>query len=147
MAGALLAGALTGCVPGARPAPQSGPYIIEDDGGGNLVAAMVDRDRLARWGGPVEIAGECASACTIFASLPNACLRPESRLAFHAAADPQSGRIWPRANAFLQAFYRGDIATRFAASWSQSRDLHVISAQEAVRLDPGLRLCPPAAAQ
>ena len=66
-------------------------HAAEFDGGGRigdyleLVAAREDTTR-------IEIAGVCASACTIKLGAHHACVRADARLLFHAARDAD-GRV------------------------------------------------------
>ncbi|MFV0512488.1 MAG: hypothetical protein ACK5MY_02460 [Jhaorihella sp.] len=136
----IVALALTGCVDQReRPDGDDEVYTIENDGGGQVISAIADWNRLHDWGGPVEIRGYCNSACTIFASLPNACLAPESRYGFHSASI--AGVPAPHINLMLRQFYRGEIRDRFDDDWSDSTDLTRISVVEFKQLDPEVRLC------
>jgi hypothetical protein len=60
------------------------------DGGGRIgdYIAYVDNQRSL-----VEISGICASACTIKLGARQACIRKDAQLWFHAARNPNDGRI------------------------------------------------------
>lgn len=122
-----------------RPAPTTAPYVIEDDGGGQLLSAEADRAALLAWGGAVEIRGDCASACAIFTTLPNACLDPASRIGFHSA----NINLGPVGNAQVARHLRGDIRALFEAKWQfvPSDQIHWVPAETYVVLDPETRLC------
>lgn len=61
--------------------------VIRDDPGGNVDDRLVTIEVLRQSGERVEIAGWCASSCTLYLALPNACVRKSARLGFHG---PQS---------------------------------------------------------
>ncbi len=124
---------------GPGPA-HSVPHIIENNRGGFINEAIAERERLAAWGGAVEIRGVCNSACVIFATLPNACLSPDLQLGFHRSSSPIGSFV---GNAQLSRFFRGDVKRMFDTVWSQlpQGQSATISAQEFVRLDPQARIC------
>lgn len=117
------------------------PHRIVDDTGGNVLAYLAERERLRRWGGPVQISGLCASACTAFITLPNACLAPNAKIGFHSSRLPGVKVPVPMANAVLAGTYRGGIRRKYEQEWSKSLTSTYISAQEYVKLDPQTRLC------
>jgi hypothetical protein len=84
MTRALLAAALlAGCTTTAQHVAQSYPpnaIIIGPDTGGNAAAYIARAQQLRASGQPVVIAGDCHSSCTIYASLPNACVAPGASL-------------------------------------------------------------------
>jgi len=82
-----LAAALAASV-AAAPAYAAGPF----DGGGRIGDYLARVDRADARGAPVEIAGVCASACTIKLGARRACVRPDAELQFHAARNPD-GRV------------------------------------------------------
>ncbi|MGR3502949.1 hypothetical protein [Pseudaestuariivita sp.] len=113
----------------------SAPVVtILGDEGGNPGAYRDLRARLAASGTRVQL-GECNSACTMLMTLPNACLIPDTRFGFHTS---NVGGLF---NPMLAETYRAGILARFQAEWSQSERIQRITAEEAVALDPGLRLC------
>lgn len=155
-AGALLATALlalAACIPTvaplapvttSSPAPQSSgqePVVILNNRGGNVLQAVQRRNQLARWGGPVEVRGYCGSACTLFITLPNACLDPLGSVGFHAPRIPGTTIIPQGVDQIMGSFYRNGIRQRWDAEWKHSLDIKKISAAEYVRLDPQTRLC------
>ena len=64
------------------------PAVVENDPGGSLNDRLSMLEELD--GRQVEIAGDCASACTLFLSLENVCLRPNARLHFHGPTASQA---------------------------------------------------------
>lgn len=57
--------------------------VIENDNGGSAQDYI---DRAGRRE-PLELRGDCFSACTIYLSNPKACVHPDAILGFHAAYD------------------------------------------------------------
>lgn len=58
--------------------------VVENSPGGVIVEFEQLRDELRDIGANVYIKGYCASACTLFTTLPNVCVYPDSKLGFHA---------------------------------------------------------------
>lgn len=111
---------------------------IKNNGGGNLAAFQVERARLAQSDKIVRIEGYCASACTIFYSLDNACLASGATLHFHGAA----GIIDAVGDAQLAAYYRAGIKREFMKSWRKlAKPMHELSRDAARALDPKVRFC------
>lgn len=134
----LCAMALAGCND-RRPLPSGDGYVIKNDGGGQLISAETDRAILKLWGGPVRIEGYCNSACLMFTTLPNACLAPDLTLGFHGA-NVTVGFV---GNPQVSKYLRGGVKQRFDAEWQHIpfTEIHRISAEEYVALDPETRLC------
>jgi hypothetical protein len=74
-----------GCVALPAIAATSTPYSK----GGRTRDFAVDVQKYRQSGELFRIRGHCQSACTMFLSLPNACVEPSARLLFHAAKTPQ----------------------------------------------------------
>ena len=133
------------CVLGActdrRPPPTSEPYVMMNDGGGQLISAEADRAMLRAWGGRVEVRGRCNSACIIFTTLPNACIESGAKLGFHGS----NVNVGPIGNQQMAKYMRGGVRKRYLAEWQfiPPTDIHQITAQEYVRLDPKTKICPP----
>lgn len=67
------------------------PLIITHDRGG-LISAYVER--VASETRPIEIAGYCASACTLYLANPQTCVHRSATLLFHGPSS--RGRpLWP----------------------------------------------------
>jgi len=65
---------------------------IEDNPGGSVVEYIVFRETLRDSGLPVEVTGNCYSACTFYLALPNLCAHPDAEFWFHAPYyEPQKG--------------------------------------------------------
>ena len=122
-----------------RPLPQGDTYVIRNDGGGQLISAEADRAVLRLWSGPVEIEGYCNSACLIFTTLDNACLDPELILGFHGA-NITVGFV---GNPQVSKYLRNGIKQKFDDEWQHIpfTEIHRITAQEYVALDPQTRIC------
>lgn len=122
-----------------RPEPTSEPYVIHRDGGGQLISAEADRQMLLDWGGEVEIRGYCYSACIIFTTLPNACLGRGLTLGFHGS----NVNVGPIGNQQMARYMRAGVKRRYLAEWQYipHTEIHKITAQEYVALDPQARLC------
>lgn len=73
--------------------------VIVNDRGGYVMkyALAVARDRES--GEPVRIMGRCASACTLYLSLPNVCIGPRAYFQFHA---PYGSN--PKANQYVKEY-------------------------------------------
>ncbi|SEM54704.1 hypothetical protein SAMN04488003_101489 [Loktanella fryxellensis] len=122
-----------------RPPPTDEPYVLDDDGGGQLVSAEADRADLEAWGGRVEITGFCRSACVIFTTLPNACVAPDAVLGFHGSNINQG----PIGNQQMARYLRGEAKRRYEDDWQNipPTDIHRIDARDYVKLDPEVRIC------
>lgn len=167
LAGLLAAGlsALTGCVtvpaagtpgpfpphlprssppvaPAARPAAPSAadPIVIRDNRGGNVMSAMTRRAELEASGRPVEIRGYCGSACTIFITMPRACLAPDATVGFHAPNFSGTDVISP-VGPLIASYYRNGVRQKYLSEWGKTRTVTRITAREYVALDPQTRLC------
>jgi hypothetical protein len=119
--------------------------IIRNDGGGNITEYRERRARLAKVNGEVRIEAKCLSACTIYTTLPNACVMPNAKIGFHGTT-PKSGI--PSVDYMLDMrmgeYYRGDVRKRFESKWrflGGSDQFHVISGTRLTELDPKIRLC------
>jgi hypothetical protein len=119
----------------------SDTVTINNNNGGNLVAFMKERSDLKASGKKVIISGYCASACTIFYSLPNVCMAKGSSLLFHGA----KGMIDLAddiGNALLSTHYYAGIKTSFNNDWyTYSTPLKVVTREEAKVLDPAINFC------
>ena len=122
-----------------RPEPTTEPYVIRRDGGGQLISAEADRAMLLAWGGRVEIRGYCNSACVIFTTLPNACLGPRLDIGFHGS----NVNVGPIGNEQMAKYMRGGVKRRYLEEWQHipHTEIHKITAEEYVRLDPRSRIC------
>lgn len=123
----------------ARAAPA--PVIIRDNHGGNVIATIQRRNQLERRGAPVRVEGYCGSACTLFITMPNACLARDATVGFHAPRIPNTTIIPPAVDQIMGNYYRNGILARWNGEWKNSLKIHKISAQEYVRLDPETRFC------
>ncbi len=138
--GATLALALLAALP-AQAQPRGKPIVILNNRGGNVMEAIQYRNQLARSGRPVEVRGYCRSACTIYITLPNACLGPKATVGFHAPRIPGTKIIPPMVDQLMAQYYRGGILRKWNSEWKYSLDMHKISARQYVKLDPRTRIC------
>ena len=122
-----------------RPPPTTEPYVIDNDGGGQLISAEADRAMLLAWGGRVEIRGFCRSACVIFTTLPNACLSPRATVGFHGS-NVNKG---PIGNQQMARYLRADALRRYLARWQHipPTEIHKMTALNYAKLDPQVRIC------
>lgn len=127
--------------PGAEAQPRGKPIVIMDNKGGNVMEAIKYRNQLARSGRPVEVRGYCRSACTIYITLPNACLGGLAKVGFHAPRIPGTTIIPPIVDELMAQYYRNGILRKWNSEWKNSLQMHKISAREYVRLDPQTRIC------
>ena len=81
--------------PGAQARTNDKPIVIMNNKGGNVVQTMQHREKLVASGRPVEIRGYCRSACTMYITMPNACLAPDATIGFHAPRLPGTQVIPP----------------------------------------------------
>jgi hypothetical protein len=118
---------------------QAGAQIvIRNNDGGTILAFQKERARLAKSGKTVVLSGYCASACTIFYSLPNACLAKGATLHFHGA----DGLIDAVGDAQMAKYYRAGIKTEFLADWKNyTKPLKRVTRAQARTLDPQVRFC------
>ena len=137
---ALLLTLLAPALPAAAQSREA-PIVIWNNKGGNVVKAMQYRDELARSGRRVEIRGYCRSACTIYITLPNACLGPDAFVGFHAPRIPNTQFIPPMVGDMMARYYRNGILQKWNGGWNKSIKMQKITAREYVRLDPQTRLC------
>lgn len=152
----ILATLLAGCVavaPPGNPGPipphiahspvpqRAKPLVIHNNKGGNVLLAASRREQMAQSGRPVEIRGYCWSACTMFLTMPNACLAPDARVGFHAPRIPNTTIIPPIVDQIMARYYRGKILEKWQSEWRGSLKMHKMSAREYVALDPQTRLC------
>lgn len=139
LAGCSQIGKVGGLIAGTTPVVErSGPEgrqcKVFNDTGGNPFEYEAFRRELARTCEVVQL-GECNSSCTMLMTLENACLLPGTRFGFH------SSNLAGLANGVLSSYYRAGILERFENEWSKSERISRVTAEEAVQLDPELRIC------
>ena len=128
-------------VPPAKAQSRGKPIVIQDNRGGNVMEAIKYRNKLARSGRPVVVSGYCRSACTIYITLPNACLDRRATVGFHAPRIPGTTIIPPVVDELMAQYYRGGILQKWTSEWKRSLKMHKISARQYVALDPKTRIC------
>lgn len=129
------------CLALASPA-LADTAVIRNDGGGNVSDYIRKRERLAKLDS-VRIEGKCLSACTIFTTLPNACVDRTAQIGFHGTS-PWVPFIQRALDMRLGNFYRGEVKRRYDREWRHLRgknQFHIITGQELKRLDPKIKLC------
>lgn len=83
LAGAVIAGLPTGADAAGRV------MVVRNDRGGDVKTRIAEIERLRREGARIELRGKfCASSCTMYLGLPNACVDRNTTFAFHG---PSSG--------------------------------------------------------
>lgn len=86
------------------------PYVVHADMGGIIEEYIEQRAEFEHQGRKIIIDGACASACTILAMSPNACVTERAALGFHRASfDPDGLDPSPRGTAYLQSSYNAGI--------------------------------------
>lgn len=134
-------------IAGCRGPKDTGVFLetddtvfITDNGGGTLGLFEMRRAKLKASGKRVVISGYCASGCTIFYSLPNACMAKGSSLHFHGAAGlPIAEDI---ANIKLARYYRAGIKKGFESEWYKySKPMYKLTREQAKALDPDIKFC------
>ncbi len=128
-------GIITGTTPEVSRSGDDGRTCrVFNDTGGNPFEYADFRSELDRSCDVVEL-GECNSACTMLMTLPNACLIPRKRFGFH------SSNLGGLFNDELRKYYRAGVLEEFNSNWSNSGTIQRITSEEAVALDPQLKLC------
>lgn len=115
--------------------------VIRNNDGGTIAAFEKERARLAKSGKTVVLAGYCASACTIFYSLPNACLAKGATLHFHGAKGlPLISEVV--GNSRMAKYYRAGVKSEFLADWKNySKPLKRVTRAQMKALDPAVKFC------
>lgn len=126
------------CLALASPA-LADTATVRNDGGGNVSDYIRTRERLAKLDA-VRVEGKCYSACTIFTTLPNACVHPAAAIGFHGTT-PRVPLLQKWLDMRLGRYYRGEVRRLYEATWRKSLRLHVITGRELKRLDPKITLC------
>lgn len=75
----------------------NGTLTIIADSGGNVAQRMIHARQLRAAEVPVVVEGLCASACTIYLTLPQSCTRPDALWMFHGFVDSPAAAVLPRA--------------------------------------------------
>ncbi len=120
---------------GASPAYASGPY----DGGGRIGDYLALVDQADASGAQLQIAGVCASACTMKLGARRACIRPDAELRFHAARNPD-GRVNALATLLMMMKYPPHIRDWAERSGAlESTAFTPMSGAQAIAL--GMRAC------
>jgi len=129
--------------PALAPAAQAQgkPIVIYNDKGGNVLRTMQHREKLVASGRRVEVRGYCRSACTMYITMPNACLGPNATVGFHAPRIPNTQIIPPIVDQLMARYYRNGILRKWNSEWKHSLKMHKISAKQYVALDPQTKLC------
>ncbi|MEZ5913868.1 MAG: hypothetical protein R3D84_17945 [Paracoccaceae bacterium] len=130
------------------PAAAEKPVnVITNDGGGNVDDYLKWRAIKARKYSQVQILGRCNSACTMYLTLPNACIGPKAIIGFHGTL-PKTG-IWS-VDYWLDMrvgnHFRGEMRRRFEKEWRHHggpNDFVFLNARQVRKLDPKIPECPP----
>lgn len=135
----VLALSLSALLPAA--AQQRQIINIDNDKGGNVMEAIQRRNALQASGKRVQIRGYCRSACTIYLTLPNACLGPNASVGFHAPRIPGTSIIPPIVGDLMGQFYRGEVRRKWYTEWQYSLKMHKMSSAQYKKLDPQIEIC------
>ena len=109
------------------------------DGGGVVGDYLAFVDRANASGARVEIAGVCASACTMKLGVRRACIYPDAQLWFHAARNPD-GRINALGTLIMWEKYPAGVRSWAANSGAlSSAQFTTLSGAQAIAL--GVRAC------
>lgn len=129
----------------AAPVAAQTALIVRNDLGGSVEERLFMIAALRNEGRRVEIRGQCASACTMYLGLPNACVSRASQLGFHGpqsqyygiSLPPDEFEYWSR---IMASNYPPPIAQWFM---SQAREttmgLITISGAQAIKM--GAQAC------
>ena len=128
-----------------EPVQAQSVTVVSRDLGGELGTRLIKIAQLRSAGTRVEIRGQCASACTMFLGLPNACVARSSRLGFHGPQSQYYGISLPP-NEFehwshvMADHYPAPIRAWFLAEARQTpMGVITISGTQAIRM--GARAC------
>lgn len=122
------------------PVLAQSALIVRNDLGGSVEARLIMIAALRNEGRRIEIRGECASACTMYLGLPNACVSRAAQLGFHGpqsqyygiSLPPDEFEYWSRV---MASYYPAPIALWFM---SQARETTVglitISGLQAIKM-------------
>lgn len=115
--------------------------IVRNGGGGNVGRYIDMRARLATLDA-VRIEGKCLSACTIFTTLPNACVMPNAVLGFHGTS-PRVPFLQRSLDMRMGKYYRAEVKRLYEQEWRflRGNEFHIIYGLELKRLDPKIKLC------
>lgn len=115
-----------------------GSWLITAGTGGDVGGHLEFRAMLERDGNPVVIDGTCDSACTVFYSLPKACLTARARMGFHKASGLGTD-IWERA---IAQHYRAGVRDKYQSEWSGRESVSPrLDRAEMRALDPETVFC------
>ena len=133
---------LVGSISNVVLAAESKTAIIQNDLGGNVTSYLKMRDKLSRLDS-VTIRGECFSACTIFTTLPNACVEPKAKIGFHGTS-PKFPFIQKWLDMRIGNHFRGEVKKRYEEEWRfiRGNKFHTITGKRLHELDPLVKLCP-----
>lgn len=124
----------------AAPMAAQSALIVRNDLGGSVEKRLTMITALRLEGRRVEIRGNCASACTMYLGLPNACVSRASRLGFHGpqsqfygiSLPPQEFEYWSRV---MASNYPDKIARWFMADARETTlGLITISGAQAIKM-------------
>lgn len=127
------------CAISAPVAAQSA-LIVQNDLGGSVEERLTMIAALRNEGRRVEIRGQCASACTMYLGLPNACVSRASQLGFHGpqsqyygiSLPPDQFEYWSRV---MASNYPAPIAQWFMAQARQTTmGIITISGSQAIKM-------------
>ncbi len=139
------AGVVIFTIIGAAPVGAQSALIVRNDLGGSVAERLTMIAALRNDGRRVEIRGQCASACTMYLGLPNACVSRASQLGFHGpesqfygiSLPPDEFEYWSRV---MASNYPAPIARWFMAEARQTTmGIITISGAQAIKM--GAQAC------
>lgn len=118
---------------------------VRNDVGGSIPARVAEIEALRASGEPVRIIDACASACTMYLTLPNTCVMRHARLLFHGPQTQFYGvgltkedfELW---SSVVASYYPKEIKEEYLSSWRYTTVGAVeISGSQAIQM--GARDC------
>lgn len=121
---------------------QRDPYIVHNDPGGSILDRSLNIFVLRLTGQEVRISDYCASACTFYISLPNACFEPNTKLAFHGpSVHPILKPFLSMMDQYTGWYYPEPIRTEFYNDWKNLRGQDAFEIRAYALENSGVKIC------
>lgn len=117
--------AITVAIPRQLAAQGANVIVVQSDRGGYIGQRNAEIRTLRASGTRVELQGLCLSACTMYLSLPNACVSPSAVFGFHGPSrngQPLSARDFDHWSQIMASGYREPLR-----SWYMSQARYTLS--------------------